>query len=1190
MTPSSSTGSVTARASPARPARSDLRQRHASQYSVSSMSSRNMDYDGTSAISYETAGPSRSQETNGSIDEPEQSPKALKAVLNAFQQAGAQRKRAMTNGTLERDKEREQEMQEEAQRQKRIRDKVPGRRLNGKTKAVGSIDSVLDRIEDDWAFVIDPDFNPVDLALQLLESSTSGKDVDSFRQTKLMLSKALKGSVDKHYQAFAAALPHHASVLSHLSATQSQILEARTALQEAKDALGSKRSDLVQLSTRGQTIEEMLSLLDEIEHLKSIPDALESLISEKRLLQAAGLLMRSLKSIRKPEMLDIGAVSDLRTYLIGQETALRDILIDELHSHLFLKSFWCDSRWGPYAPNQKTLPTVDYDDGVHSNAEQSPSLSSSSCPAHLRKFLNELATRPNEAPLDFNDTEAKTSVSRAKAFSITSFSSLVTHERVHNPESDSFGYLEILLESLAVLGKLGNALDVVSQRLSTEVYSLVDQTIDEVHERAEMSRRLTFYAANVQGRPSSVYVFVGEAGTADASSSTVAASSLRLAALESMEKQTDHEILRDLFWTLYSKLDAVTQGLRVIYEVANRIGSRRDFRDSSGAKPGALFPLAEMWLPIQSEVRTLLSDYLSDEEKGMAAGRNPISSINEILRESKFYRDRGKQVFRFADTDVKTANKSLRVHEDELNHILRDTVPGLVQGALESAVQTMLSHVGTDDRLLAAEHHRLLIPSDAFHVSVLFQPTLVFLDRVAEVLPSGVEFTRASTELLDEFVLNVYLPQLEEKSSMLFHNIVTGHDAFLIDPASLKLSPEPLLKACTQLMALINSLCAMLHTTPFHRESYSRLILSVIIQFYQRCSDRFQDVVSYNSLDLTDTRLLISARWAQRENLATFLGDLMKTEGGEKWKLHLCEQETRAELGILEDCGIPREELLGSMHDLSFLGSLYRSITWLIDQLRSLRTPIEEVPKSPDVTSSPVLPVPPSLPDNGELRLPLSREMGDRFGSLIMTYEQLAQIILFTIRIDIRCRAIHYLCSAMRHGNYRIDQEDSEPDPHIIDLNSELGKADECVSATLPQKEQLFVFEGLEMLMEELLISNARFIRFANVHGVKKILRNVIALRQNVKTLTSWCPKTEFDRAREFYGLFSLGPQALLESIKTSKKFRFEEYQAMLNLQCGVDQTLGEAGASQASDRNYSMYIVDLHGLELEHSSTGADP
>lgn len=71
-------------------------------------------------------------------------------------------------------------------------------------------------------------------------------------------------------------------------------------------------------------------------------------------------------------MLEIGAVSDLRSYLISQETvspycrtlfsfsyslhhkSLRDILIDELHSHIFLKSFWCESRWTAYIPNQIT--------------------------------------------------------------------------------------------------------------------------------------------------------------------------------------------------------------------------------------------------------------------------------------------------------------------------------------------------------------------------------------------------------------------------------------------------------------------------------------------------------------------------------------------------------------------------------------------------------------------------------------------------------------------------------------------------------------------------------------------------------------------------------------------------------------------------------------------------------------------
>jgi len=65
-------------------------------------------------------------------------------------------------------------------------------------------------------------------------------------------------------------------------------------------------------------------------------------------------------------------------------------------------------------------------------------------------------------------------------------------------------------------------------------------------------------------------------------------------------------------------------------------------------------------------------------------------------------------------------------------------------------------------------------------------------------------------------------------------------------------------------MALINSICIMLKSTPVHRENYSRLILGVIIQFYQRCSHRFQDLVSLkHSGEPEDTpRLALAAQWA----------------------------------------------------------------------------------------------------------------------------------------------------------------------------------------------------------------------------------------------------------------------------------------------------------------------------------------
>lgn len=56
----------------------------------------------------------------------------------------------------------------------------------------------------------------------------------------------------------------------------------------------------------------------------------------------------------------------------------------------------------------------------------------------------------------------------------------------------------------------------------------------------------------------------------------------------------------------------------------------------------------------------------------------------------------------------------------------------------------------------------------------------------------------------------------------------------------------------------------------------------------------------------------------------------------------------------------------------------------------------------------------------------------------------------------------------------------------------------------------------------------------------------------------------------------------MLDSIRQKQSFTFDEYKTMLDLQCGVNE--GRTGSAQANDRNYSMYVIDLHGLELESS------
>jgi len=99
-------------------------------------------------------------------------------------------------------------------------------------------------------------------------------------------------------------------------------------------------------------------------------------------------------------------------------------------------------------------------------------------------------------------------------------------------------------------------------------------------------------------------------------------------------------------------------------------------------------------------------------------------------------------------------------------------------------------------------------------------------------------------------------------------------------------------------MALVNSLSAMLNTSPFHRENYSRLILGVVIQFYQRCSDRFQTLTTSSPTEIgQEPRVALAAQWAQRSELQPCFTELIATDVSisfpDNMRLFNCVPESR---------------------------------------------------------------------------------------------------------------------------------------------------------------------------------------------------------------------------------------------------------------------------------------------------------
>ncbi|SGY79129.1 BQ5605_C008g05051 [Microbotryum silenes-dioicae] len=1157
------------------------------------------------------------------------------------------------------------------------------------TPAFREVEAVLRKVVQEWPVMTlgtsleaggrqAEEFDPVSLALGLLDPSNHGTDnsLSSFLRMKDDLDHAIMATLSdgdaastSSYRAFETSISTHNSTVQSLTANQKQIVDLRKSLVDAREMLeGKGREGLFGLYNRMSHLEEMLKLLDEIDHFRSIPDRLELLLSEKRFLSAVVLLVRSLKTISKPEMMEIGALTDLRSWLVLQEGVMLEILIEELHNHLYLKSFYCDVRWKPYSRGQTSLPVVDFGEDVETAGAPShlePSFHSSGRSTarlprltKLHRYLNYLSLRPSINPLldepidDIHDSLSPTADDGSVGLDGTGiplggdkFESSGDKQRPKkNLELDSFAYIEMLMECLACLGKLGYGLDAISQRVQGEMFQLVETTVEEVDERNDSTKQASMIAG--VNRPQSLFsptsastgMNLQEQRGPLASLSSLSlpngvrnrTSSLRLTASETTALESNVETLKDFFWTLYSKLDAVLQGFRVAYEVSLRITERRDFKDSAIVKSSSgnlLFSLMDIWKPVQQEVRSLLHDYLTDDQSGTVSSRNPIVSVNEVLRLAR-PRDYRKQIFKFADSDLKASSKALKIHEEELNRTLKLVLPGLMTDGANFSQSSGIT-LGSDDRYGAggarsglAGTHKALVSADAFNVSVLFGPTLSFLSRVREVMPGGLVADHDGAGgfggFLDDFVVRTFLPQLEEKVTHVFHQAVGGLDAFQEDPNYKKVSRVPIVKSVSNLMMLITSLTSMLQATPFHRESYSHLIISVIHQFYQRCNERFKDLTARENHESAAgsnskaMQLKTSANWASLPELNATLADLHAAmPGNTEAASAALRRETKIELDKKRNSLVNSEDLITPSKKLMALGTLYSSLDCFIAHISALKH-VTDRPNGSTLgddtsPSSPVL----DQSDDGHsptrpFSLPLTSEMSKPFDSLLKSYRQLANLVLFTLRLEIRLRTIHYLDKATRDGVYQLAEDIAEPDPSVVDLNSDLAECDECAATTLAEPERKFIFEGLSLLMDQLLISNARHIRLANQFGLKKMFRNILALQQNLKNLGDAPLQVNFDRSRKFWDVFGRGPKEMLDAIREGTiKYDFEDYKALLNLMCGVDQSskdgttmglMGGAGAGSGtgpdgaplsasggdrSRRMYNEYLIDLFALDV---------
>lgn len=146
----------------------------------------------------------------------------------------------------------------------------------------------------------------------------------------------------------------------------------------------------------------------------------------------------------------------------------------------------------------------------------------------------------------------------------------------------------------------------------------------------------------------------------------------------------------------------------------------------------------------------------------------------------------------FKLSDMNTKSPDITQEREDLEFILRSSVPGLVSESKRPEDMVAVSNANPDG---SATGHKLLVEPSVFNMGILLPPSLDFLNRLKEVVPSNSDIVLSTlTSFLDDFLANVFQPQLEETLGEMASQTFIELDSFSEDPHWAKHSKKPIFR------------------------------------------------------------------------------------------------------------------------------------------------------------------------------------------------------------------------------------------------------------------------------------------------------------------------------------------------------------------------------------------------------------
>lgn len=299
-------------------------------------------------------------------------------------------------------------------------------------------------------------------------------------------------------------------------------------------------------------------------------------------------------------------------------------------------------------------------------------------------------------------------------------------------------------------------------------------------------------------------------------------------------------------------------------------------------------------------MRSLLHDYLTQTDSRTGATSAPKMLQNALgnIIAGKPQRPKNRRMFKLSNANTAT----IKNDQDDLEQILKASMPGLVSDSLRPAVSSADVTHSSDG---SATGHKLLVEPSVFNITLFLPPSLAFLNRLKEVVPASSGIVLSSlTSFLDDFVVNVFHPSLEDTIRDLFAQTTSDADAFHEDSEWATLSKHPVMKGTTAFLDLITAFCKMLDILP-PDQAFGQLTMDLLTSYFDKCYEWYKELVGkIGSLDQGEHGdMKTSAQWALSDSMRKILDQVWLERGsiaetfkkvGDnfRWFLHLLTMMT----------------------------------------------------------------------------------------------------------------------------------------------------------------------------------------------------------------------------------------------------------------------------------------------------------